>query len=121
MVKGGAPATPTSGPPPPPVNIAPHAPSVAPAPSMPNATNIQGNIRAHCLKEWPTVFRMQALLSGAAAGRRNQDGLTIPSRIYRHARRPHDLQQCFKEWPTDYRMQNYCVKQQLEGLKRLAR
>lgn len=145
LVKGGAPAAPAGSGALPPVNVVPQAPStqssrpltqdprltitdngqrgpgIIDPTSSPSASDIQGTIRAHCTKEWPTDYRMQAYClqqqneSVVKMGQRFNAGFTSTPEG-----RTITLQ-CFKEWPTDYRMQNYCVEQQLEGLKKLGR
>jgi hypothetical protein len=124
MVKGGAPAAPVALGSLPPVNVVPQAPSftLPPASSTaPAAGDIQGTIRAHCTKEWPTDYRMQSYCQQQQQEAAVKMGQRLQAGFKNTPQGQTILLQCFKEWPTDYRMQNYCIEQQIEGFNKLSR
>jgi hypothetical protein len=74
-------------------------------------------VTAHCEKEWPTDFRMQAYCQRqalAAAQELNARTMDTPDR--RTIRT-----QCLSEWSADVRMVNYCEQRQLDALRQLGR
>ncbi|HEV3459675.1 MAG TPA: hypothetical protein VHG32_24245 [Thermoanaerobaculia bacterium] len=118
-----SPQSTTSSPPSQPWTRAPQQPpaavdSVAPESSGSDYSAAEQTIRAHCTKEWPTDYHMQAYctdqqhqaLSALLSGRPADVPEAEFSRMREH---------CASEWPDDFHMRAYCEKQQADGYRKI--
>lgn len=84
----------------------------------PGGQSFQEIVKAHCAKEWPTDFRMQA----HCQDQQQTAMLNIGQRNMRDTAEHRTIRaECVKQWGTDFRMVDYCEQQQLKALDDLRR
>lgn len=96
-------------------------PAPTPSPQLtpaPGDQSFQEIVKAHCAKEWPTDFRMQAFCNNQQV----QGMLNIGNRNMRDTAEHRTIRaECIKQWGTDFRMVDHCEQQQLKALDDLRR